>query len=67
LADGGEVDAGVPAEEKIDVCRYMFQLGRAENSRFLASLGMTILKGGGARGDEEGLQQFGDAGGVHAS
>ena len=25
-ADGGEVDAGVPAEQYIDVCRYLFQL-----------------------------------------
>jgi len=26
IADGGEVDAGVPAEEYIDVCRYMFEI-----------------------------------------
>jgi hypothetical protein len=26
VADGGEVDAGVPAEEYIDVCRYMVEV-----------------------------------------
>jgi len=26
IADGGEVDAGVPAEQKIDVRRYLFEV-----------------------------------------
>ena len=48
LADGGEVYAGIPAEQQIDVRRYVFQLRLAESGvapkpRFLASLGMTDL------------------------
>ena len=53
IADGGEVDAGVPAEEYIDVRRYMFVecvVGREP-------LVVGIL--------QERLEQFGDAGGVH--
>jgi len=37
VADGGQVDAGVPADEYIDVCRYMVQLRGRENSRFLTA------------------------------
>src|SRR5712692_4229703 len=37
LAHGGEVDAGIPAEEYIDVCRYLSQLRGGEDSRFLGA------------------------------
>jgi hypothetical protein len=33
IADGGEVDAGVPTEEYIDVRRYMLELFGGEDSR----------------------------------
>ena len=65
IADGGEVNAGIPVEEYIDVRRYMFELSGRQNSRFLtgpsARFGMTRALNRG----EEGLEQFGDAGGVH--
>jgi hypothetical protein len=65
VADGGQVDAGVPVEKYIDVRRYIFELSGGEDSRFLtgpsARFGMTRLSGGGY----EGLEQFGDAGRVH--
>jgi len=65
VADGCEVDAGVPAEEYIDVRRYVLELGRGEDSRFLAGpsarLGMTIVWDW----SQERFEQFGDAGGVH--
>jgi hypothetical protein len=35
VADGGEVDARVPAEEYIDVHRYMLKLGGRQHSRYL--------------------------------
>ena len=41
LADGGEVDAGIPAQEYIDIRRYISQLGLVEYCRFLASPGTT--------------------------
>ena len=43
VADGGEVDTGVPAQEYIDVRRYTLELCRGEESRFLVALllGMT--------------------------
>jgi hypothetical protein len=51
VADGGEVDTGVPAEEYIDVRRYMMELSGGEDSRFLtgplARFGMTRVWGGG--------------------
>src|SRR5208282_6180312 len=37
VADGGEVDAGIPADEYIDVCRYMLQLGGGQDSGFLVA------------------------------
>jgi len=45
VADGGEVDAGVPAEEYIDVRRYILELGGGQDSRFLVAtlLGMTSI------------------------
>ena len=67
VADGGEVDAGVPAEEYIDVRRYMMQLGGGQDSRPLAGcrrFGMTMGCGVSGRADE-GLEEFGNAGGVH--
>ena len=47
-ADGGEIDACIPAQHKIDVRRYLIQ-------------------GGGGKRNlvEEGLEQVGNAGGVH--
>ena len=51
IADGGEVDAGVPAEKYIDVRRYIIQLGGRE-------LGWC---------GQERLQQFRDAGGIHVT
>ena len=51
VADGGEVDAGVPAEEYIDVRRYMLELCGGQDSRFLigplALFGMTRVWGDG--------------------
>ena len=43
IADGGEVDAGIPAKEYIDVRRYVLELSFGKDSRFLAMrlLGMT--------------------------
>ena len=35
VADGGQIDAGVPAEEYIDVRRYTLQLRGGQDSRFL--------------------------------
>jgi hypothetical protein len=67
VTDGGEVDAGVPAEKYIDVRRYMMQLGGGQDSRPLAScrrFGTTMGCGVSGRADE-GLEQFGNAGGVH--
>jgi hypothetical protein len=64
VADGGEVDAGVPAEEYIDVRRYILELGVGQDSRFPTRpvlFGMTRIWNGG----QKGLEQFGDAGGVH--
>jgi hypothetical protein len=67
IADGGEVDAGVPADEYIDVRRYIMELKRRQQDRFLTAashrLGMTRVCGSGWA--EEWFQQFGDAGGVH--
>ena len=46
-ADGGEVDASVPTLEYIDVRRYMMELSRGQDSRFLtgplALFGMTRI------------------------
>jgi hypothetical protein len=78
VADGGEVDAGVPAEEYIDVRRYMLKLGGGQDSGFLSTpLGARLssvphfgvrwfglLRFGMTGADERG-QQLGDAGGVH--
>src|SRR5258708_2945072 len=51
IADGGQVDAGVPVEEYIDVRRYTSELGRGQNSRFLTGpsdrFGMTRVWDGG--------------------
>ena len=45
VADGGEVDAGVPSEEYIDVRRYILELGGGQDNRFLVAtlLGMTSI------------------------
>jgi hypothetical protein len=51
IADGGEVDAGVPAKKYIDVRRYVLELRGREKSRFLtgpsALFGMIRVCGGG--------------------
>jgi hypothetical protein len=56
VADAGEVDAGVPAEEYIDVRRYMLELGGGQDNRFLVAslVGMTSGLGDGRA--EERLQ-----------
>ena len=38
VADGGQVDAGIPAEEYIDVRRYTLELRGGEDSRFLTGV-----------------------------
>ena len=47
VADGGQVDAGILANEYIDVRRYTTQLIGRQNSRFLSGcrrFGMTKLR-----------------------
>jgi hypothetical protein len=67
VADGSEVDAGVPADEYIDVCRYTLKLCGGQESGFLPftpfRVGMTWIRSGG--GPQEWFQQLGDAGRVH--
>jgi len=61
VADGGEVDAGVPAEEYIDVRRYKLQVGHREPLRFAQGrlkTGVGLL--------QEWFQELGDAGGLHS-
>ena len=69
VADGGEVDAGVPAEKYIDVGRYIAQLGGGEDGRFLAGplAGFEMTRAGSGGRPEERFQQLGDAGGVHGT
>jgi len=77
FADGGQVDAGIPAKKYIDVRRYILQLCWGQDGGSLSGfrrLGMTGLCLCGTRisGDrdrpaEEGDQQVGDAGDVHGS
>ena len=53
VADCGQVDAGVPVEEYIDVRRYTLELGGGEDSRFLSGFrrfGMTRSWGGDRKG-----------------
>jgi len=57
VADGGEVDAGVPAEEYIDVRRYML---------IECVVGCQSLVVGRWL-SEKGTEEFGDAGGVHGN
>jgi len=50
VADGGEVDAGVPVDKYIDVRRYTLELCGGQDSRFLTGFrrfGMTRVLGGG--------------------
>ena len=63
IADGSEVDAGVPAEQYIDVRRYTLQLSGGQDSRFLVASLLGMTRGGAGR--EEWVEQFGDAGLVH--
>src|SRR5579863_167004 len=70
VADGGEVDAGIPVEEYIDVRRYMLQLrGSQNNRRFVSGLrrfGMTSDGGWVRNGSEKKrFEQLGDAGRIH--
>ena len=53
VADGGEVDAGVPVQEYIDVRRYILELDGGEDSGFLSGFrrfGMTKVWGGDFEG-----------------
>ena len=43
LAYAREIHAGIPAEQYIDVCRYIYQLGRGQNCSFLSMRGKTIV------------------------
>jgi hypothetical protein len=65
IADGGEVDAGIPAQEYIDVCRYMLELRGRQKSRLLtlARGGMILVWSTGQA--KEWFEQFGDAARVH--
>jgi hypothetical protein len=36
IADGGKVDASIPMQQYIDICRYIFELSSGQDSRFLA-------------------------------
>jgi hypothetical protein len=68
VANGGQVDAGVPPHEYIDVRRYMLQLNRGQDNRFLAGarrLDTPRLGSGLAWRAQEGFQQLSDAGRVH--
>jgi hypothetical protein len=53
IADGGEVDAGVPVEKYIDVRRYMIAEGVVGSESSVVGF------------LQEGLKEVGDAGGVH--
>src|SRR5579864_17621 len=67
VANGSEVDAGVPADKYIDVCRYTLKLCGGQERGFLTGLrrfGMTWIRGGWYL--QERSQQLGDAGGAHA-
>jgi hypothetical protein len=55
IADGGEIDAGIPAEKYIDERRYTL-IERVVSRRALVA----------GRHPQERGEQFGDAGGVHA-
>jgi hypothetical protein len=73
VADGGQIDAGVPPDEDIDIRRYTLQLCQRQDSRLLTGLrrfAMAIVRARGFARDrgparEKGLEQLGDAGGVH--
>ena len=49
VADGGEIDAGVPFQKYIDVCRYTLKLCFGQHRG----------------GRKKRAEQFGDAAGVH--
>jgi len=53
VADGGEIDARIPAEEYIDVRRYMLTKGDVSRRSLVVGI------------SQERLEQFGDAGAVH--
>jgi hypothetical protein len=79
VANGGEVDAGIPAAQYIDVRRYMLELGGGEDSRVfpivycfemtgvcelvLCNTGIILYYN---RCNEERFQQLCDAGRVHS-
>jgi hypothetical protein len=80
VANGCEIDAGIPAEEYIDVHidghRYTLQLSWGQGGGFLVAavvmrkIGMKKIWGLGlfsyrSRGIQKRSQQFGDAGGIH--
>jgi len=55
--DGAEIDARIPAEEYIDVCRYILQLRLGEHGFFFCA--------GANRSEQKRFQQLRDAGEVH--
>lgn len=58
-ADGGQIDAGIPAKQHIDVCRYMFELCGRQNGLLAAWRVKRI--------SEKGVEQFGEARDGHRS
>ena len=78
LAHGSEIDTRVPAQENIDIHRYVLQLGLGKNSRFPSTAAQGRLSGAKARskwqlfrgsgrygGCEERLEQVGDVTRIH--
>jgi len=54
VAHRGQVDAGIPAQQQIEVGQYLLELRAVQRSRRAG------------RRLEKGREQFGDAAGVHA-
>jgi hypothetical protein len=69
VANGGKVDAGVPAEKYIDVRRYILELSGRQDSRFPSTPLRASLTGPSARfgmtRGQKGPEQFGDRGRLH--
>ena len=77
FADGGQVDAGIPAKEYIDIRRYILHLCGGQDSGSLSGFRrfgrtglcfcVTRISGDRDRPAEKGDQQVGDTGDVHGS
>src|SRR5437870_9664820 len=78
LAHGGEVDTRVPAQENIDIHRYVLQLSVGKNRRFPSTSAQgrlsgakvgsewQLFRGSGRQGGvEERLEQVGDVTRIH--